>query len=217
MEAKSKPELNEADVLRKQVEELKAQLAARDGSDLESLKAFLTREWLRQRVPYGHYDLQKPVISSYIGTINNDAGFLVDRTGNRRFLVCTIDKIDWAYADNIDVNQVWAQAKHIYDTCGDAWKLNDDDKRERDATNDEFRIDDPIEIILENITTVTGEPADFLKTADLLTMVQDRTSMSSKAVSMAISGVLKTKGNVTKGKKYFGTKQERGYYGIVFS
>ena len=30
--------------------------------------------------------------------------------GNRRFLVCTLTRIDWSYAENVDVNQVWAQA-----------------------------------------------------------------------------------------------------------
>ena len=57
MEAKSKPELNEADVLRKQVEELKAQLAARDGSDLESLKAQVSQ--------------LQAAMSSHQGTVDN--------------------------------------------------------------------------------------------------------------------------------------------------
>jgi hypothetical protein len=58
--------------------------------------------------------LVAPDLASFIGTLNNEAGFLLDRTGNRRFLVCTLTAIDWGYGERVDVHQVWAQAAHLY-------------------------------------------------------------------------------------------------------
>lgn len=40
------------------------------------------------RKAYTKYDITKPAITSFIGTINEDgAGFLTDTTGNRRYVI----------------------------------------------------------------------------------------------------------------------------------
>lgn len=84
-------------------------------ADIEALKAHITATTVTERKAYGHYDTVKPAVASYIGTVNPDgAGFLQDTTGNRRFAVVDIDRIDWRYADLVDVNQVWAQAMHLW-------------------------------------------------------------------------------------------------------
>lgn len=82
-------------------------------SDREALKFFLTQQTVTVRVSYAKYDIVKPAMASFIGTINNEAGFLTDPTGNRRFLVSELTRIDWAYTQ-MDVNQVWAEAYHEY-------------------------------------------------------------------------------------------------------
>ena len=182
-------------------------------ADLEALKAFLTRDRVRDRKPYGHRDIVKPALASYLGTINSDAGFLVDRTGNRRFLVTSVAKIDWAYADDVDVDQLWAQAVFIY-RQGDAWKLTEADRKDRDLANTEYMIDDPIEAILSEILEYTGEMADRVTLPQLLGLLRDKCTVSQRSQSMTVASVLKSWGAVkrrvlTKGKRvtvYYGVK-----------
>ena len=45
-------------------------------SDREALKHFLSQEQVTVRRPYGRYDLVKPALSAFIGTVNNEAGIL---------------------------------------------------------------------------------------------------------------------------------------------
>ena len=84
-------------------------------ADVESLKAFITTTKVIDRAPYGHFDLIKPAVASYVGTINPDgAGFLSDSTGNRRFAVVDLARIDQKYSAHIAVGDVWAQAMQLW-------------------------------------------------------------------------------------------------------
>jgi len=123
-----------------EVEELGATLRK---SDIESLKAFLSKEIVSVRKPYGHDAITKPATASFIGTINNSGGFLADPTGSRRFRVCTLSKIDWAYEAAIDVNQLWAQAREMY-TAGEGWELDPKDEMKMREINERYDVDDPL-------------------------------------------------------------------------
>lgn len=100
----------------------------------EALKWLLTLGTLRERKSYGHRDTIKPVTASFIGTVNPEAGFLWDRTGNRRYLVTEITDIDWDYKEDLDPDQVWAQAKALYD-ADDTWMLTEEEEDLRDEVN----------------------------------------------------------------------------------
>ncbi len=111
--------------------------------DVSALKSFITERTVTVRKPYGHHDITKPAMASMIGTINNSGGFLADPTGSSRFLVVTLEKINFAYAQEIDVAQLWAQAVALY-RAGQPWALSADERTQQDAINEAYRIDDPL-------------------------------------------------------------------------
>jgi len=201
--------LRQMDVWLWEVEELGATTRRQD---VEALKAFQTMLVVRDRKPYGHRDIIKPAMTSFIGTINNDAGFLVDRTGNRRFLICSLDKIDWSYADDVDRDQLWAQARAIY-LQGEAWKLTDADRQERDDINSEYMIDDPVEALLMESVKITGDPGDFATLPQLLALLRDKCTVSQRSQSMTIASVLKAQGAVKK-RSMINGNQTTVYYGV---
>jgi hypothetical protein len=99
-------------------------------ADMEALKAFLTQDVFSLRRPYGHYDVDKPVTASFIGTINDDgAGFLSDSTGNRRYRPVTITRIRHEYATAIDRDQLWGQIMMLVEQ-GETADLGADDKHD---------------------------------------------------------------------------------------
>jgi predicted P-loop ATPase len=101
-------------------------------ADVEALKSFITTAEVQERRPYAHFDVIKPAIASYIGTVNPDgAGFLLDSTGNRRFVAVDLVAIDWDYAKKIDINQIWAQAVHIYRCDQMAYRLTPEEVQVR--------------------------------------------------------------------------------------
>ena len=180
--------------------------------DQEALKAFITSTMIQDRRPYGHYDVLKPALTSFIGTLNNDAGFLMDRTGNRRFLVAPLEKIDWAYSRDVDKDGLWAQALETY-RSGNDWKLTDEDRKERDAQNDNYMVDDPVEVRLEALYKATGKPTDFIATDTIMASLHSDGFGYSRGLTMSVASVLKSWGCEAARVRVDGEKA-RGYRGI---
>ena len=85
------------------------------GSEVETIKAFLSRRTDKARLAYGRFPIRVPRQFIIGGTINpeDDAPYLRDQTGNRRFWPVTIaENIDLASFGR-DIDQVWAEAVHL--------------------------------------------------------------------------------------------------------
>ena len=94
------------------------ELAAMRGAALESVKAFITRQSDDYRAPYARHAESRPRRFVVAGTTNSQ-GFLVDATGNRRFLPvrCSsqeplLDLFDSGAASHFE--QAWAEAMALF-------------------------------------------------------------------------------------------------------
>lgn len=106
-------------------------------ADVSALKDFITRRVVTVRKAFGQYDTVRPALASMIGTVNDNAdGFLADTTGNRRFMVTKIIKIDWSYTKLI-IDQIWAQAVALY-RSGESWRLLPEEFAQQNETNKEY-------------------------------------------------------------------------------
>lgn len=83
-------------------------------SDRDALKGIITQEWHTYRKPWGRYNITKPTLCNFVGTINPETGFLDDPTGHRRFLPVQLSGIERGYESAIDVNQLWAEIVALY-------------------------------------------------------------------------------------------------------
>lgn len=153
-----------------EVEELGATIRK---SDIESLKAFLSKEIVTVRKAYGREDIVKPATASFIGTINNSGGFLADPTGSRRFRVCTLTKIDWGYEAAIDINQIWAQAVALYRE-GERWELDAETNSKMMEINSRYDVDEPLQWdLFETFNIVPGDLEKFTATAQIIKRLRD--------------------------------------------
>lgn len=84
------------------------ELAATKKTEADALKSFLSRTEDRMRKPYGREWGDYPRRCVFIGT-TNDAHYLRDSTGARRFLPVTVGTIDLT-AVKRDRDQLWAEA-----------------------------------------------------------------------------------------------------------
>ncbi len=92
-----------------------------------ALKAFLTRPWDEYRKPYAAARVRHPRITAFCGTVN-DERFLKDPTGNRRFWVVPVERIDlekMAALDDGFFFQLWAQADVLARNDPAAHRLTD--------------------------------------------------------------------------------------------
>jgi predicted P-loop ATPase len=100
--------------------ELSELAAVRRTDSIEHVKAFLTRNVDRYRPPYGRRTVDVPRQNVFIGT-TNEAAYLRDPTGNRRFWPVRCTAIDLP-ALELDRDQLWGEAVHRY-LAGEAWHL----------------------------------------------------------------------------------------------
>lgn len=160
-------------------------------ADVEALKAFLTMNQVTVRRPYGHFDMVKPALASFIGTLNDQNGFLVDPTGNRRFWTVKLTRIDFAYSQECDPHQVWAEANAAY-LAGASWELTADERAFADSINSSYEMDDPIEGLLKKYFRV--DPPDtqsWTPTAEILAVLeQNGLHGPTRTHAMALSNVM---------------------------
>ena len=94
-------------------------------ADAEALKQFVTLTHDVIRLPYAREHVKLPRRQVIWGT-TNDAVFLRAQEGNRRFLIVEVaEKLDFGKYSDEYVNQVWAEAVHIWNTSKAQYGLKD--------------------------------------------------------------------------------------------
>lgn len=181
-------------------------------ADVEALKDFITREFNVVRKPYEPENTKKKVLANFIGTINNEAGFLRDATGNRRFHVITVDSIDFRY-QQIPIDDLWSEAAFLY-AQGFKTELTPEQQKRRDDMNQQYMYKTHLDEVLENYLTITHNDQDRISSVDLTRMiaelgVRENPNKITKAVKMYLGyfGIEKT---VYKQRG----KAARGYKGV---
>jgi predicted P-loop ATPase len=182
-------------------------------ADVEALKAIITMREVRVRPAYGHHDVIKPAMASMIGTINNDAGFLNDPTGSRRYAVVTLTGINWEYT-SIDVNQVWAEAVARYQ-MGEAWRLGAAEQTTQRELNQEYELADPIEGMLQKHFYIDADSTDWMSAADILEVLAERGLRGNpRANQMMVASALRRLG-IRKGRTLVDGQRQYGYWGLM--
>ena len=104
----------------KWIVELGELLLVRKASDVETVKAFITRQTQDYREPYGIFAENHPRQSIFIGTTNKPQFLPEDKTGNRRFLPIICDGVNNAEHHPLDdeaetrsyIRQCYAEAMY---------------------------------------------------------------------------------------------------------
>lgn len=108
-----------------------AELASLKDTGIDRLKAFMSRGTDRYRPPYGRRTESFPRQCVFAGTVN-DAQYLKDATGGRRFWPIICGRID---IDGLEEEreQIWAEAVHRYRTDRKWWLTEEDVIAEAEA------------------------------------------------------------------------------------
>ncbi|WP_127580167.1 virulence-associated E family protein [Paenibacillus koleovorans] len=94
------------------------ELSALKKSEVDEVKAFLSKTEDRYRVAYDRQVSEFPRKCVFFGTTNT-RDFLRDETGNRRFWPVDVDpsraqRSHWDHLTDYEVSQIWAEALHLF-------------------------------------------------------------------------------------------------------
>lgn len=123
--------------------------ALKKASDVESVKAYITRTKDKYRKPYDKSPIEYPRRCLFIGTTNSDR-FLTDRSGNRRFYPITVNSSGYELFDHEKeckeyILQCWAEARERYkqgnmQPFADYRLLKEYQQHQEDAMEDDWRV-----------------------------------------------------------------------------
>ena len=184
-----------------------AELAATRPRDAETVKAFLSAETDRYRPPYGRNTVESHRQVIFVGT-TNEASFLADPTGARRFWPVTVGTIDLE-AIGRDRHMLWAEAAAAW-KAGESWWLTPDEDVQLREAQERYRHEDPWEGFITD--WLLTQPGGGIRVGDILdgplTMDADK---QGKHHEMRIGGILQRLGFERRRKRINGKREWRWF------
>ena len=133
-------------------------------ADIDQLKAFITSKSDELRLPYDRASTTYQRRTAFYASVNARE-FLTDTSGNRRFWVIPVKRINFNHG--IDMQQLWAEVKEtLYIPGQKNWFLSPDERKMLDASNEIYRTQSSVEdLVLEHVRfdSKTTKPVQMTK------------------------------------------------------
>lgn len=189
------------------------ELAALSKYEINQLKSVMSRDRISVRRPFERSTSEAPRRCSFFGSTNRTE-FLFDETGSVRWLCFEIDKIDWDYKKNIDINRIWAQAYDLY-KIGFKYDLTANEISDNEKANDGFFMATPEEDLLHKmfLPGTEKEKDSFLTATDILQKMQENCNNAIKLSVPYLGRVLHKNGYIKTSIRLPHTSHPtKGYY-----
>lgn len=167
--------------------------------DQSALKAFITSPLDRIRLPYAAAISDMPRTTSLCGTVNPDK-FLKDETGNRRYWVIHVDKIDKKQLFGMskeDVFNLWGYVYSLYLEDNKGYLLNDVEREMVEARNLDYMVERKFEAEIRYILDFT-KPVDKWEWVEPANIAQHFRNVSAEQIGRVFSSVAKEERAVQK-------------------
>ena len=169
---------------------------------LKQLKSIITQKHIRIRRPYGKIYESLPRRASFMASVN-DYKFLVDSTGNRRFLVVETNEIDINH--KVDINKVYSQCLFLLKNDFRHY-LNTEEIIKVSEKNEKYRIYTFEEqLLLKNFKVPKKGKGKVLCTSDVLDIISQRHKIYPNNTHLINLGRAFSKNGFKKGR----TKNKR--------
>jgi predicted P-loop ATPase len=181
-------------------------------TEIGALKEIITKSGIRIRRPYGHSNENLPRRASFAGSVNGKE-FLSDTTGSRRFLCFEVNDIK--YSHSIPMDQVYAQALHLFKNSFQYWFTAAEIKTVN-TNNEQYRIMSvEEELLMAHFKKCTKEEAQYFQsTTDLAIHLAEKAKVSvTNSMKTQLGRALRANGftRIKKGGIYVYALQDKEY------
>jgi len=159
------------------------------------VKAFLSQQTDKFRVPYGKAAEDFPRRCIIVGSTNRDSGFLVDDTGNRRFWVIPVTVAPHIPVDGLllERDAIWSAAVAAY-RSGEPNHLPREFERQVEFENESYLVSSPWQSAIETYL-VNRRSVSPLTSEEILTnAIQKPLERQTRGDQMQVASILKDLG-----------------------
>lgn len=165
------------------------ELSGMNRGDLNAIKQFLARQEDEARLAYGRKRTKRKRQCIFIGTTNEQDGYLNDRTGNRRFWPVRVCEVDvpglLAMRDHL-----WAEAV-VAEAAGESIRLARELWEAAAVEQEEREVEDPF---LEQLHTAFGDLVGKIRTLDCYAILGIRPGESTPAQTARLHAAMRKLG-----------------------
>jgi len=194
--------------------------------DINSLKSLVSKDGFKERLPYGERTEFLKRRCNFVASTNRKE-FLADETGSVRWICFQLDKIDWAYKDDIDINKVWSQAYHLFKNTNFRYQLSHTELQENEIANRQFFMrSQEMELIEKHFQPATQEDIDtvdrkhmtrvddiqFLTATEIKEDLTLRSVIKDHLSNINIGKALKFLGFEQRSERFSGEESRKGYW-----
>lgn len=178
--------------------------------NINALKKVMSTDKVKVRLPYGERPVMLQRRCSFLASTNL-LEFLNDETGSVRWVCFSLKNIIWNYKDDIKINNVWAQAYHLFQSHDFVYQLTSIEIKENEEANRTFLVRTPeMELIQKYLIPRTPKeyidqgkegPIRFMTSTEIMTLIHNKDSGCIKLSSINIGKSLALLG-FTRGSSY---------------
>ena len=156
--------------------------------DINAIKALISQVSINERLPYGEKSTLLYRTCSFVASTNR-AEFLCDDSGSVRWIIFSvIQKIDFSYSKEFNIDDFWSQAYHIFNNQNDFKSdLSTEEIKINEQRNERFTIQTVENEYVLKFYTISEDIADFRTPAEI---VIDLQIMGQKLSNIKIGGAL---------------------------
>ncbi len=187
------------------------ELAVLSRAEINTLKTIISKLHVKVRQPFEKKAQRTSRRCSFVGS-TNDRQFLTDHTGSVRWICFEVNEIDFAYAEKIDINRVYAQAYYLMKN-GFVCSITKEEVEENELRNKEFKVTGvEIDIITKHFDPCSQDLAtDFMTSVEIMSFISSKVGPQVKIHPVTIGKIMNELGFV-RGAKYRGSFSIKGYY-----
>lgn len=187
------------------------ELATFNRSEINALKSMLSKAKVKVRHPFGRKAVLTNRCANFVGSTNKD-NFLSDETGSVRWLCFELEKINWNYNKEVNIDNVWAQAYQLYKD-GFHYELTSSEIAENEEENKKHQIPTiEAELIQQHFLSGNKDNHDYFFTAtDFIKVLPEKLGVAFNSTPEKIGKALKTLG-FERSSKTNGVHSLKGYY-----
>lgn len=141
--------------------------------DINAIKALISQVSINERLPYGDKSTLLYRTCSFLASTNR-AEFLCDDTGSVRWIIFSvIDKIDFSYSKEFNIDNFWSQAYHIFKHQKDFKSdLTQEEIKVNELRNERFTIQTVENEFILKYYSISESIVDFRTSTEIVTELQ---------------------------------------------